>query len=183
MDEIAAVLVAGGRGERAGGGIPKQYREVAGTPVIRLALSNLGQNSSIAAIQPVIHPDDIGRFQTCRARASTCSRRYSVARPVNSRSSQVLQALETRQPHLVLVHDAARPFVSEGLIARALTAGAAGAAVPVLPVTDTVKVVDPDGKVAKTLDRDNAAHDPDAASVSVCAIAGRPSQSGRRRPN
>ncbi|MGZ5854152.1 MAG: 2-C-methyl-D-erythritol 4-phosphate cytidylyltransferase, partial [Xanthobacteraceae bacterium] len=152
MDEIAAIVVAGGRGERAGGGVPKQYREIAGTPVIRLALSNLGRNSSISAIQPVIHPDDVGQFQRA-------SRGLDVLPPVFGGATRQLsvlaglQALEARHPRLVLIHDAARPFVSEGLIARALTAGALGAAVPVLPVTDTVKVVDQAGRVAKTLDR------------------------------
>jgi 2-C-methyl-D-erythritol 4-phosphate cytidylyltransferase/2-C-methyl-D-erythritol 2,4-cyclodiphosphate synthase len=64
-----------------------------------------------------------------------------------------LEALESRHPRLVAIHDAARPFVSSDLIARAVQAGAKGAAVPVLPVTDTVKVVDAQGIVTTTLDR------------------------------
>ena len=152
MDEIAAIVVAGGRGERAGGGIPKQYREIAGTPVMRFALTNLSQNSAISAIQPVIHPDDIDRYQRAAQGLKLLAPVFGGA----TRQLSVLAglaALEARAPRLVLVHDAARPFVSASLIARAILAGANGAAVPVLPVTDTVKVVDANGRVAKTLDR------------------------------
>ncbi len=65
-----------------------------------------------------------------------------------------LEALAPRKPDIVLIHDAARPFASAGLIARAIAAAEkTGAAIPALPVTDTVKTVDADGHVDKTLDR------------------------------
>ena len=54
---VAAVVVAAGRGERAGGGMPKQYRTIAGVPVIRLALLNLTRARVFSAIQPVVHGD------------------------------------------------------------------------------------------------------------------------------
>src|SRR5581483_6945650 len=65
-----------------------------------------------------------------------------------------LEALAPRRPELVLVHDAARPFLSSALISRAIAAArASGAAIPALPVTDTVKTVDPQGRITATLDR------------------------------
>jgi 2-C-methyl-D-erythritol 4-phosphate cytidylyltransferase/2-C-methyl-D-erythritol 2,4-cyclodiphosphate synthase len=64
-----------------------------------------------------------------------------------------LEALETEQPRIVLVHDAARPFASPALISRAIAAGAGGAAIPVLGLTDTIKEVDAHGRVVDTLDR------------------------------
>jgi 2-C-methyl-D-erythritol 4-phosphate cytidylyltransferase/2-C-methyl-D-erythritol 2,4-cyclodiphosphate synthase len=64
-----------------------------------------------------------------------------------------LEALAPRRPDLVLVHDAARPFASAALIDRAIAAGASGAAIPGLPVSDTVKAVDAEGRVVDTLDR------------------------------
>jgi 2-C-methyl-D-erythritol 4-phosphate cytidylyltransferase/2-C-methyl-D-erythritol 2,4-cyclodiphosphate synthase len=65
-----------------------------------------------------------------------------------------LEALSAQAPTIVLVHDAARPFTSAALVSRAIAAAAtSGAAVPGLPVTDTVKLVDGDGSVAATLNR------------------------------
>ncbi len=65
-----------------------------------------------------------------------------------------LEAVAARKPDIVLIHDAARPFVSAGLISRAIAATMrTGAAIPTLPVTDTVKTVDAEGLVDKTLDR------------------------------
>src|SRR5262249_57682881 len=61
-----------------------------------------------------------------------------------------LAALEPHRPQRVLVHDAARPFVTPGLIGRAIATP--GAAIPALPVTDTIKLVT-DGRVVETLDR------------------------------
>ena len=63
MNEIAAVVVAGGRGERAGGSVPKQYREIARNPRHPPGAPEFAAESAISAIQPVIHPDDIGHFQ------------------------------------------------------------------------------------------------------------------------
>jgi 2-C-methyl-D-erythritol 4-phosphate cytidylyltransferase/2-C-methyl-D-erythritol 2,4-cyclodiphosphate synthase len=152
MTEIAAVVVAGGRGERAGGGIPKQYRTIGGTPVIRLSLENLRCYPAISAIQPVIHPDDMPRFAQATEGLDVLPPVFGGAtRQASVRAG--LEALEARKPDLVLIHDAARPFVSVRLIERALAAGAQGAAVPVLPVTDTIKAVDADGQVIETLER------------------------------
>src|SRR6185369_9259745 len=65
-----------------------------------------------------------------------------------------LEALVEHQPHIVLVHDAARPFASATLVSRAIAAAATtGATIPALPVTDTVKRVDGSGQVIETLDR------------------------------
>jgi 2-C-methyl-D-erythritol 4-phosphate cytidylyltransferase/2-C-methyl-D-erythritol 2,4-cyclodiphosphate synthase len=67
-----------------------------------------------------------------------------------------LEALASRQPAIVLIHDAARPFASAALVSRAIAAAErSGAAIPALPVTDTVKTVDAAGWVDKTLDRNS----------------------------
>jgi 2-C-methyl-D-erythritol 4-phosphate cytidylyltransferase / 2-C-methyl-D-erythritol 2,4-cyclodiphosphate synthase len=152
-DRVAAVVVAAGRGLRAGGNIPKQYRKVLGEPVIRPSLAALAGHGAISAVQPVIHPEDADLF-----RKATDGLDLLPAVPGGaSRQASVragLEALEAHGPELVLVHDAARPFVSAALIARAISAArASGAAIPVTPVTDTVKVVDPAGRVTGTLDR------------------------------
>jgi 2-C-methyl-D-erythritol 4-phosphate cytidylyltransferase/2-C-methyl-D-erythritol 2,4-cyclodiphosphate synthase len=150
---VAAVVVAAGRGVRAGGGGPKQYRQIGGEPVIRASLRALLGHPGIALVQPVIHPDD-------RALFDAASAGLAVLEPVPggaTRQASVhagLEALRPRAPDLVLVHDAARPFASPALIGRGIAAArACGAAIPALPVADTVKTVDSDGAVTGTIDR------------------------------
>ncbi len=151
---VAAVVVAGGRGLRAGGGVPKQYRELGGEPVIRPALAAFLGHPLIGAVQPVIHPDDRDIF-----RAATAGL-HKLLPPVwggATRQASVragLEGLSQGAPELVLIHDAARPFVSHDLIARAIAAAKQkGAAIPGVPVADTVKRVDETAVVTETLDR------------------------------
>jgi 2-C-methyl-D-erythritol 4-phosphate cytidylyltransferase/2-C-methyl-D-erythritol 2,4-cyclodiphosphate synthase len=157
-DVVAAVVVAAGRGIRAAGEgsrpLPKQYRPLAGEPVIRASLRTFTAHPGIAVVQPVIHPDDLALFETAAAG-------LDVLRPVfggATRQASVragLEALSPQAPALVLVHDAARPFASEALVSRAIDAARAeAAAVPVLPVADTVKTVDASGAVTGTLARE-----------------------------
>src|SRR5260221_3829090 len=150
---VAAVVVAAGRGLRAGGDLPKQYRELLGEPVIRPSLAALAAHSGISWVQPVIHPDDGALFGAASADLALLPPVHGGA----SRQASVHAGLEAWEPHgpdLVLVHDAARPFLSKALITRPVAAGReSGAAVPVLGVADTVKTVDAAGHVMDTLDR------------------------------
>lgn len=152
-DRVAAVVVAGGRGLRAGGDLPKQYRRILGAPVIRPSLATLALHRGIAAVQPVIHPDDGPLFQQASAGLALLPAVHGGAtRQASVRAG--LEALERHRPDLVLVHDAARPFASEALVTRAIEAAhASGAAVPVMAVADTVKTVDAAGCVTGTIDR------------------------------
>jgi 2-C-methyl-D-erythritol 4-phosphate cytidylyltransferase/2-C-methyl-D-erythritol 2,4-cyclodiphosphate synthase len=150
---VAAVVVAAGRGLRAGGDLPKQYRQLFGQPVIRASLAVLARHREISVVQPVTHRDDVRNYQQA-------IEGLDLLPPIEggaSRQASVragLEALAKLGPELVLVHDAARPFVSDVLITRAIVAArASGAAVPVIAVSDTVKTVDPDGAVTGTLDR------------------------------
>ena len=150
---VAAIVVAAGRGIRAGGNLPKQYREIAGEPVLRRSLLLFAEAPRIEAVQPVIHPEDEGLF-------SRVAERIPVLSPVlggATRQASVhagLEALVSHRPEIVLVHDAARPFASPALVARAIDAVADGdAAVPGVPVSDTVKTIDGTGTVVNTLDR------------------------------
>lgn len=121
--------------------------------MIRPSLRLYAGHGEVAVVQPVIHPDDRALYaQACEG--------FAVLPPVlggASRQASVragLEALAARSPDIVLVHDAARPFASAALVRRAIAAVAAtGAAVPVLPVTDTVKIIDDAGVVLQTLDR------------------------------
>lgn len=157
-----AIVVAAGRGTRAGGTLPKQYQSVAGEPVLRRTLRLFAAHPAITAVLPVIHPDDSGRFaDSVRDLPKILAGRIlapvfgGATRQASVRAGlEALAAGENAGPLLVLVHDGARPHASEALIARAvLAAHAAEAAVPVLPVTDTVKQVDANGIVVATPDR------------------------------
>lgn len=152
--KVAAVIVAGGRGVRAGGEVPKQYRHIGRDPVIRSALAAFAGHPQIEAVQPVIHAEDEAAFQAATAGLT------GLLTPVPggaSRQASVyagLKALRGQGPDIVLIHDAARPFVSRALIERAIAAGSEyGAAVPAIAVADTVKKVDARGTITATIDR------------------------------
>ena len=151
---VAAVVVAAGRGTRAAGALPKQYRKILGVPVITRALSTLIRHPDVGVVQPVIHPADAELY---RAAAEGLDLLPPVGGGETRQASvrSALEAMEPYDPEIVLVHDAARPFASEMLITRAIAAvRERSAAVPVIAVTDTIKRVDARGVVAGTPDRE-----------------------------
>jgi 2-C-methyl-D-erythritol 4-phosphate cytidylyltransferase / 2-C-methyl-D-erythritol 2,4-cyclodiphosphate synthase len=151
---VAAVVVAAGRGFRAGSEFPKQYRTIAGESMVRISLAMLAGHAQIDLIQPVIHDADRDLFAAACAGLDLLP---AVAGGATRQASVYagLEALNARQPAIVLVHDAARPFASAALVARAIEAARAhGAAVPAMPLADTVKQIDASGRVIATLDRD-----------------------------
>ncbi len=151
---VAAIVVAAGRGERAGGDKPKQYRPLMGEPVLRRALRLFAAHPTVEAIQPVI---DFSHERDYQAAAAGLSKLLAPAPGGATRQRAVLaglEAIENAAPLIVLVHDAARPFATSALLDRALQAVEfSGAAVPVLPIADTIKRVDASGRVTDTLDR------------------------------
>ena len=150
---VAAVVVAAGRGQRVGGDVPKQYRTICGEPVIRPALAAFLGHSRIDAVQPVIHAHDAEAFRAATAGLQSLPAVWGGAtRQASVRAG--LEALRATQPDFVLIHDAARPFLTGALITRAIDAAAEHrAAVPAVPVADTVKKVDERESVIETLDR------------------------------
>jgi len=159
-ETIAALVVAAGRGTRAGAGIPKQYRFLDGIPVLTRTLRALCAEPAIATIVVAIHPDDEGLYAACIA-ALDESERARLLSPVHgaaTRQASVhagLCALDASTCPHVLVHDAARPFLSRDLIQRACaTLVRHDAALPGIPVTDTIKQVTDDGRVTHTPPRD-----------------------------
>ena len=153
---LAIVVVAAGRGSRAGEGLPKQYRTLAGEPIITHALRALHRGAPDARILVTIHPDDQSLYDACVALLDA-SARAALLEPVPggaSRQASVLaglEALAADAPALVLIHDCARPVASPALMARAIAAASAtDAAVPGLPVTDTIKQIDALGRIEAT---------------------------------
>ena len=112
----AAILVAAGRGLRAGAGGPKQYRTIGGQTVIFRAMQAFCGHPDVATVQPVVNPDDIALFNDAVA-----SLRHAAARQWrrDAPGFGACRARGARQPTsrtLCLIHDAARPFVTAAVI-------------------------------------------------------------------
>lgn len=172
---IAAIIVAAGRGSRAGEGPPKQYRTLGDRMVLTRTLDAFGTAADIDAIVVAIHPDDAKFYADAVAAARSATRARLLA-PVfggATRQSSVragLAALDATRHDRVLVHDAARPFVAGALIAAACAAlDDADAAIPGVAVVDTIKRVDADGRVIETPPRDalRAVQTPQAFRLAV----------------
>ncbi len=152
-ERTAAILVAAGRGLRAGSGGPKQYRMIGGRSVMFRAMEPFCRHPQVFTVQPVLNPDDAAMFKD----AISQLRHAPPASGGATRQASVhagLEALAGHEPDIVLIHDAARPFVSPALISRAIDAAArTGAAIPAIHVTDTVKLVDANGNVEATPER------------------------------
>jgi 2-C-methyl-D-erythritol 4-phosphate cytidylyltransferase/2-C-methyl-D-erythritol 2,4-cyclodiphosphate synthase len=154
---IAALIVAAGRGTRAGTDVPKQYVVIGGRAVLARAIDAFCSQEAIGRIQAVIHPDDLDLYT-----ASLSTEACQLAPPVPggaSRQASVrtgLAALADWAPDLVLIHDAARPFVTSAVIDRVIGAlGSFPGAIPGLAVADTLKRADADGIIAETIARDS----------------------------
>jgi len=140
-ENVAVVIVAAGRGERAGQADgPKQYRKIGGRAVIARTLAVFRAHPRIGRIVVVIHPDDGELF---REATGADIDRVTAVPGGRSRQESVrlgLQALREYTPRQVLIHDAARPFVDADLIERTIEAIEEGQGVlPALPVSDTLK--------------------------------------------
>src|SRR5438477_8399294 len=134
---ILALIVGAGRGHRLGGPIPKQYRLLAGTPVLRRTVLAFLHHPAIAAVQAVIHPDDrdlyaeaIHGLDLPQAVMGGATRQESVCLG--------LEAVAGRQPSSVLIHDAVRPLIEPATIAAVFKSLESGPAViAALAVADT----------------------------------------------
>ncbi len=146
---IAAVLVAAGSGSRFGGSTPKQFLDLAGQPVVRHAAEALARHTVL--LQPV---GDVEVLDTALAGVS----HLPVVPGGASRQASVRNGLEALVPHapdIVLIHDAARPFLPADTIPNLLEAlRTAAGAIPALPVTDTLKRAT-DGQIAATVSREH----------------------------
>jgi 2-C-methyl-D-erythritol 4-phosphate cytidylyltransferase/2-C-methyl-D-erythritol 2,4-cyclodiphosphate synthase len=153
---IAGIIVAAGRGSRAGGelGLPKQYWPIGGVPMLAHAIGAFAAHPNINDILVVIHPDDAGLYAAAAAPFAARLRPPIPGGATRQASVRAgLEALAPRAPDRVLIHDAARPFLDAPLIGRVI-AGLEShpAALPCLPVTDTLTRAVA-GRVTATLDR------------------------------
>src|ERR1700680_4180511 len=152
-ERTAAILVAAGRGLRAGVGGPKQYRSIGGQTVIFRAMDPFCRHPPFLWAHPFLNPDHPAVFND--AVSALCHEPPANGGPTRQDSVRAgLEALASQKPDVVLIHDAARPFVSAALISRAIEAASrTGAAIPTIPVTDTIKLIGSSGNVEATPER------------------------------
>jgi 2-C-methyl-D-erythritol 4-phosphate cytidylyltransferase/2-C-methyl-D-erythritol 2,4-cyclodiphosphate synthase len=155
-NRVGLLVVAGGRGVRLGADRPKQYLNCAGRPLIVHTIEALAASFLFQAIMVVIHADDRALYEQAIGHL-TASAAKALGPPAiggASRQQSVLAGLEAlvaAEPDIVLIHDAARPFPSADLVARAIEAAERrGAAAPGTAMSDTIKQVDAEGQVLAT---------------------------------
>jgi 2-C-methyl-D-erythritol 4-phosphate cytidylyltransferase len=152
--DVGVVIVAAGRSTRTAQAEPKQFRWIAGKPMLLHSVQAFLSRADVCAVvcvlprqyvadpPPWIFQSDIERLLLS---VGGDERRDSVRNGLEDLASGA---------RIVLVHDAARPFVSQDVVDRVIVEARAGrCAVPALPVVDTLKEVDPDRRIVRTVDR------------------------------
>jgi len=156
---IGVVIVAAGRGERAGSPEegPKQYRRIGGRPVIAHTLERFLSWPRSGPVVVVIHPDDAALYATATVDVDGAAKVITTFGGETRQRSvyEGLTALAGTEATHVMIHDAARPFVDHDTldrVAAALDEGHDGV-LPAMPVTDTLKRGGSDGLVHETVPR------------------------------
>jgi 2-C-methyl-D-erythritol 4-phosphate cytidylyltransferase len=149
MKGVGAIVVAAGAGRRFGAA--KQFALLGGRPLIEWSLAVFQAHPLVETIVLVL--PDVGEEEVYKMKFSKVA---DVVRGGEERQDSVASGFNRLDPsgtEIVLVHDGARPFVSAALVDRVIEAARRhGAAVPVVPPTDTVKEI-AGGRVVRTLDR------------------------------
>lgn len=155
--KAAAIVVAAGRGERFGGGQNKVYAPLGDHSLLYYAVAAFAQHPNIHQLAVVVAPGEARQFKDQVLKHLHARVPVAVCMGADTRQGSVfagLQAVNADLP-LVLVHDGARPCVSRALLDRVLQAAhACGAALPALPVRDSLKRADEAGFVVDSPSRE-----------------------------
>ena len=139
----AVIVVAGGRGTRASAGgdrLPKQYCRIGGVPVLARTIGQFLAMKDVGLVLAVIHGDDRELYDALMLDDEHLSSPVTGGKTRQLSVLAGLKALEEYRPDYVLIHDAARPFISEKLVANVIaTLQDAEASLPVTTVIDTIK--------------------------------------------
>lgn len=157
MKTATAIVLAAGSGSRMGGGVPKVYQPLAGRPLLLRTVDRMFAANSVDGVIVVVADAEMGRCEALlRADLALRDRPWVLQRGGATRLQSAQRGLErlAGSCELVILHDAARPFVSPALIDLCVRVAAEkGAVIPGLPVRDTIKEVSSDGLVRATPDR------------------------------
>ncbi len=152
---VTAIVPAAGAGTRFAGSVPKQYLSLAGVPLLTRTLQALFASERVNSLILVVPPRDERRCRTEVLEPFGLSADALVPGGADRQASVYAGLLRVGpETDLVLVHDGARPFITPAVIHAVVEAAAeVGAAVAAVPVTDTIKLAGPDGRVVETLER------------------------------
>ncbi|HCK18871.1 MAG TPA: bifunctional 2-C-methyl-D-erythritol 4-phosphate cytidylyltransferase/2-C-methyl-D-erythritol 2,4-cyclodiphosphate synthase [Thalassospira sp.] len=157
--KTGVVIVAAGSGSRFGDPIPKQYHMLGGKSILARCIECFARHTDPDLIQVVYNPAHQSWYESATA---SLGESISLPAPVaggDTRQQSVLnglRALAIKAPDSVLIHDAARPGVSDDVIDRVTTAlKSHSGAIPTLPVADTIKQTDTYGVITRTIPRDS----------------------------
>ncbi len=152
MTAAAVLVLAAGRGTRFGAEVPKQYRSLAGRPVLRHSLEAFCSHPAIGRVCVVYHPDDRERYEAAAA-GLPLEPPVAGGRTRQESAHLGLESFAADPPDHVLIHDAARPYLRPADIDHLLAAlESHEAALLALPLADTLKR-EADGRVAETVPR------------------------------
>ena len=150
MPRNVALIVAAGRGHRVGGPLPKQYRDLAGQPVLSHTIRAFAGHLAIDAVRTVIHPDDdpLYRAAVSEFEIGLNGKLLTPVSGGDTRQDSVrlgLESLAQDAPDAVLIHDGARPLIDGETIGRTLDALVENVgAIAALPLSDSIKRATPD---------------------------------------
>ncbi len=158
MKTTAAIIPAGGSGQRMGGRSAKQYLRLNGLPILVHTLRRFQESAAVQIIVLVVPETDVEAVRREMVTPFGLSKVSRVVPGGARRQDSVWNGLKTlgSDVNVVLVHDGVRPFVSPETIQQAATeALACGAAIVAVPVKDTIKVCDENRRIVETPDREN----------------------------
>ena len=152
------IIGAAGEGKRFGAQLPKQFLKINNKTILQMSIGPFNENELVDQIIVVCHRDFIAQTQ------NICNEFEKVSKVIcggKERQDSISRGLEELDhcngESLVLIHDGARPFVSREIIERVIDkASSNGAAVPCVPVKDTIRIIDRENKdISRTLDRNS----------------------------
>jgi 2-C-methyl-D-erythritol 4-phosphate cytidylyltransferase len=154
MTTFAAIIPAAGTGSRSGQSIPKQYVELAGAPVLAHTIGIFAGMPGCGEV--IVAVDEEWRATAERCALGATNVRFVMGGAERQHSIANALASVATNPDLILVHDAARPCASRELVERVIEAAMRhGAAIPALPIAETVKRIDAGGVIVETIPRGN----------------------------
>jgi len=153
--DVGVVIVAGGSSTRTGGRELKQFRWVAGKPVLLHSLQTFMARPDVVGVVVVLPTSHVADPPPWIFQCDVD--RLMIAPGGRTRTESVASGLDDLpdEASVVLVHDAARPLVGDDTIDRVVNAVRSGTpAIAALPVVDTLKEVDENGRITRTVERD-----------------------------
>ena len=178
---VSAIIVAGGKGLRMGGALPKQYLSLGGRPVLAHTLLPFHENKNIKKIYLVVPGDD---FRFCKSEillpykldkkvelvSGGVERQDSVFNGLKAVEKKIATGKADIAEEIVVIHDGVRPFIRYDIIESCIRgARESGTCITGIPSYDTVKTLNDSGEIHETIERDSIwfAQTPQAFRYSI----------------